>query len=110
MSNDMPARVLHPGQHASTALNANSYVSIGLLITIIAATWVIASSVNKVTSSINDAKTEFGARMERFESRVAAIEKNRETWTDGDMFRWAVHLQKENPTLKVPEPEMHSSR
>lgn len=82
-----------------STLNANSYVSIGLLITIIAATWVISSSVNKATE-LN----------RQFEVRLATMEKNRETWTDSDMFRWAVHLQKENPTLKIPEPEMHSVR
>jgi len=105
---DNPARILNAGHN--TALNANSYVSLGLLITIILATWTISSAINKASGSLENAKAEFSGRMDRFESRLSATEKNRETWTDGDMYRWAVHLQKENPSLKVPEPEMHSTR
>jgi len=94
----------------TSGITANTYVSLGLLISIVAATWIISSSVNKATNSIENARQEFIGRMDRMEARLAAVERNKESWTDGDMFRWAVHLQKENPTLKVPEPEQHTSR
>jgi hypothetical protein len=53
-------------------------------------------------------KAEFSSKATSIEARVTALEgrpKN-ESWSDGDMFRWATRLQRENPTLKVPEPPM----
>lgn len=101
----------HPTHHlVKNGLNSSSFISIGLVITIVIATWVLAGAINSATGSINSFKTEWNARMTSLETRMGAQEKYKESWTDGDMFRWAVHLQKENTSLKVPEPENHSGR
>ena len=94
-------------------VNANTYISLGLLLSIIVATWIVAGAINGTKNEVTEAKVEIINRVSRTEERIGSLEKNRETWTDADMFRWAVHLQQANPppsTLKVPEPEMHTSR
>lgn len=95
-----------PGQ-----ISTNTYVSVGLLVFLLGGFWAV---LNTIYSS----KTEITTRQDKMEMRIANIEaqkKQEETWTDTDMFRWAVHLQRDNADpkklqvegLKVPEPEVH---
>lgn len=100
----------YPPPVKTHAISSSTAVSVGLVITIVIATWVLAQAINNATNSINGFKTEWNARMIALENRMATQEKYKESWTDGDMFRWAVHLQKENTSLKVPEPDNHSGR
>ncbi len=99
--------------HHYPRFNINTVVSlIGMMISVIAGTWFVASKVNTAKTDIlasNAAmKAEFVAAKLAIESRITVLEARptRETWTDGDMFRWATRLQRENHTLKVPEPPM----
>lgn len=70
-------------------LNTNSYISLGLMITIIGcALW------------INNAVKDLGYRIKTLEDATLAS-----PWTSVDMFKWAVKLQKDNPAIKVPEPK-----
>lgn len=80
------------------ALNTNSYISIGLFFTILVGTLAVVNSVYT-------AKAEISTRLERVEFRESAIEKKNADWTFKDMFKWCVHLQRDNPQVKVPEPE-----
>lgn len=93
--------------------NVNTVVSvIGMMLSVIAGTWFVANKVNSAKTDImaqNAAmKADFVAARSAIESRITVLEARptRETWTDGDMFRWATRLQRENHTLKVPEPPM----
>lgn len=93
-------------------LNTNTFVSLGVLAAIVTGTWVLANKISNVKTDILAAnvtmKSEFAAKATSLEARVTALEgrpKN-ETWSDGDMFRWATRLQRENHNLKVPEPPM----
>jgi hypothetical protein len=98
-------------------LNLNTVVSlIGMLLSVVAGTWFVASKVNSAKTDIMaqniSMKSEFVAKATSLEARVTALEgrpKN-ESWSDGDMFRWATRLQRENQSihLKVPEPPMKS--
>jgi outer membrane murein-binding lipoprotein Lpp len=98
------------------SLNANTFVSLGVLAAIVTGTWVLANKISNVKTDILASnvtmKSEFQAKATSLEARVTALEgrpKN-ETWSDGDMFRWATRLQRENHTLKVPEPPMKADQ
>jgi hypothetical protein len=60
----------------------------------------------KVIDTVTIAKGEITARLDKVETRVSTVESSRNSWTSTDMFKWAVHLQQNNPSLKVPEPEI----
>jgi len=94
-------------------LNINTVVSLlGIVVSVVASTWLIASRVNTTKTDImaqNTAmKADFVAAKTAIESRISTLEArpSKETWTDGDMFRWATRLQRENPNMRVPEPPM----
>jgi hypothetical protein len=91
-------------------INSNTYISIGLLASIILATWFMSGAIGAARSDVTAAKVEIINRVTKTEERIGQLEKSHETWNDSDMFRWAVHLQKENPNLKIPEPEQHTAR
>ena len=100
-------------------VNANTIVvPITVLGSVAFATWVLSSNLNTkftdVKDSISiqstqfkDAQKELGFKVEKLETRLTTIESIKVTdrWTTVDMFKWAVHLQKSNPTMKVPEPD-----
>lgn len=79
-------------------ININTGVSLGLAVLVIGATVTINNAVNAL-----------GMRLQAVELRQAASkEPPKETWTEVDMYRWAVHLQQANkgiPNFKVPEPQ-----
>jgi len=104
----------HEGyRNGSRGININTVVSlIGIVVSVIASTWLIANRVNTTKTDImaqNTAmKADFVAAKTAIESRISTLEARptKETWTDGDMFRWATRLQRENPNMRVPEPPM----
>lgn len=76
-------------ENGNGGLNTNSYISIGLMITIIGAViWL-----NNSLSLLNYRLT----KMEEHQSRP-------DPWTGNDMFRWSVEMKRLNPVLEVPEP------
>lgn len=78
-------------------LNTNSYISIGLLVSIIGATWIIATKLN----AIERANDLLGYRMTNMEAR----QSRPDPWTGTDQLRWTVEFGQLNPLLKVPEPK-----
>lgn len=113
-------------------LNLNSYLSISVIGIIVTVTLWINSQFNDVRSkfSVLDAKSdtaksemnaaferaksnvdmkfqEVSGKVEKLDTRVGTLEnasKSSSNWTAVDMFKWAVRLQRDNPTVKVPEP------
>lgn len=73
-----------------STLNANSYISISLLITIVCAALWINNSIALLTYRIT--------KMEERQSRP-------DPWTGTDQFRWSVELKDSNPHLIIPKPE-----
>lgn len=104
-------------------INTNTYVSIGLVIAILGVGYKLDASfkttvneakdsiIEKAQYSINMAKSELANRQDKIESRMKTLEDNSNSWTYSDMFKWAVHLQRENdgtnghPKVVIPEPE-----
>lgn len=79
--------------NGTSSLNANSYISISLMVVIISATiWL-----NNSLSLLNYRMT----NLEKFQSRP-------DPWTGNDMFRWSVEMKRLNPILEVPEPRHKS--
>lgn len=98
-----------------TRVNVNTYVSIGLVITLMVATIWINNSVQQTQATVANAELRITSRIEGQETKVSDVlkrmdlfESRKETWGYQDMFRWAVHLQRDNPQIKVPEPEPNS--
>ena len=91
------------------AVNKSTYVSIGLVIIIISATWVICSAVYSTNAHIDLAVTTMTNKIDSIDSRVTTLAAQKETWTEADMYKWSIHLQqsnsKLNPPLNVPEPQ-----
>jgi len=103
----------HEYREHNGRLNINTVVSlIGAFLSVIAGTWFVSSKVNTAKTDImaqnTTMKADFVAARTAIESRITALEARptKETWTDGDMFRWATRLQRENPNLRIPEPPM----
>ena len=96
-------------------INANTGISIGIIIVVIGGVWAVMNGIGGIRNEIGLAqaqqaqnRVEFMAKIEKIESKVTALENNKNTWTSTDMFRWAVHLQQSNPSMKVPEPEVNT--
>jgi len=96
--NGQPTKVQH--------LNANTYVSVGLLVVLLGGFGWIIKGQSDTQSQIQTAKNETGLMFEKFDMRLKSIENNKNSWSAVDMFKWAVHLQQSNPQIKVPEPEV----
>jgi hypothetical protein len=93
------------------AVSKSTYISIGLAITIVAATWIICAAIYSTNSHIDLAVTTMTNKIDAIDVRVTALTNQKETWTESDMYKWSIHLQqanqKLNPPLNVPEP-VHS--
>jgi len=105
------------------AVTVNTKVSIGLIVSLIGGlalgTWAIVGAVNGAKSDITTQIVAVNSRLDRhdivFENfktsqndlkdQVRLVQQHKETWSYQDMFKWAVHLQRDNPQVKVPEPE-----
>lgn len=77
----------------ANGLNTNSYISIGLMITIIGSVVWLNNSLSVMTY-----------RITKIEERQARPDP----WTGNDQFRWSVELKKLNPKMEVPEPRHKS--
>jgi hypothetical protein len=96
----------HDPRSRPLAINSNTYVSIGMLIVLVGAAWAILTQISDLKSTTN----QIGWDVNDLKKRMSAREEIKfpsETWTDRDMLQWSVHLQKDNPSLRVPEPPMH---
>ncbi len=95
-------------------INLNTTINIGLVVILIGATWTISSTIVSTKNEVITRIEKTDDHVKATDDHVSAIEKKqeqiKETWNDGDMLRWSVHFAKDNPTIKVPEPESHSGR
>ncbi len=82
-------------------LNTNSYISLGIALAIISGVVWINVNVAKLQTTAEMNKEELAS----IQARLRATELSRESWGYQDMYRWASHLQRDNPSLKVPEPQ-----
>jgi len=103
----------HNDEGNGRRINMNTIAAFfGVMLPVVAGTWFMASKVSNARTDIMaqnvSMKADFAAAKTAIESRITALEARptKETWTDGDMFRWATRLQRENPNLRVPEPPM----
>ena len=100
-------------------VNANTYVSIGVLVVLLSGFGIVVKGINdtktetttmksalEVTAITN--KNELVTKIDKLESRINNLESAKNSWTATDMFKWAVHLQQSNPQIKVPEPEVNT--
>ena len=92
--------------HAPKLINVNTGVSLGLIVICLAGIWAILSAISSTKTEVGAARTELNGRFDQMEQRVKQLENNKNSWTGVDMFKWAVHLQQQNPQIKVPEPEV----
>jgi hypothetical protein len=97
--NDQPTKASIPG-----AINANTYISGSLVV-------VVLGGFMAVLNSLYSTKGEITARLDKVEWRMGSYEKSavpvKESWTDMDMLRWSVKLQRANEgKIIVPEPEI----
>lgn len=101
----------------SPAIGTQTYVSVGFLIIVLGAAFAVFNQAQEIKSQLEKNKSAYESRAERIEWTMSALaerlkaredaKSTSETWTDRDMLQWSVKLQRENPSLKVPEPPMH---
>jgi hypothetical protein len=88
----------HESSKKPVTFNVNSGISIGLALLIVGATWTLKDSNNAL-----------GTRLSALELKQSLTkEPPKESWSETDMIRWAVHLQQANkaiPNFRVPEPQ-----
>lgn len=94
-------------------VNTNTYVSIGLIALVMGGIWAILGSISStkneivaVRSEIVDAKKDTRIFYDKLDDRLKNVETNKSFLTTTDFYKWAIHLQQSNPTIKVPEPEI----
>src|SRR5438874_1111750 len=89
-------------------VNVNTIVvPLTVVVSIAVGTWVLSNGISSKFGDVNNAQKDLGFKIEKLESRVKTMEdlKVTDRWTSTEMFKWAVHLQKANPQIKVPEPD-----
>lgn len=90
------------------SVNTNTYISVGMMAVLIAGFWTVMNAVYGAKSDLIARSDRYEMKVDALTARVDKFEANKETWSFQDMFKWAVHLQRDNPTLKIPEPEAGS--
>src|SRR5882757_1619753 len=100
----------HP--HTRFQINTNTGVSVGIIVLLFAGFFTIMRVLDSMSKDITSGQTslaavkaELGARIDKNEAKITAIESSKSAVTTTEFFRWAVHLQQSNPQMKVPEPE-----
>lgn len=83
------------GDGNDKSINPRSLVSLGLVITVIGATW-------RLSTTLSDADAKREAGFSKIEAALTVKASDR--WTGRDQILWAAELQRDNPNLKVPEP------
>ncbi len=109
-------------------LNTNTGVSIGIIVLMFAGFWGVMAGINSMKRDIDITQSQIGAartevsgqvaalrmelngRIDKVEARAITLEAKSNSWNSTAMFKWAVHLQQANPQIKVPEPEVDTSR
>ena len=94
-------------------INTNTGISVGIVVLGFAGFFTIMNVLNAMKAEIVLARTEtaslkmeLNAKIDKTDGKVSEIEGNKSAVTTTEFFRWAVHLQQSNPTIKVPEPEV----
>lgn len=86
-------------------LNTNTYVSVGILITILTGFFVVINTIYTTKTELVLNQYRSGVKLDNLTERMDKYEKAKETWSFQDMFKWAVHLQQSNQgKIVVPEP------
>src|SRR6266446_183549 len=103
------------------SINTNTYVSVGLLVAILGGFWAVINTIysakfelasNQVAlaTKVDSNQTTIASKVDNLTLRMDKFEKFQETWGLQDMFKWSVHLQRDNDgsqgsvKLRVPEP------
>lgn len=97
------------GEMKLPEISSQTYISVSLFAMILAGFWAVLNTLYGAKSEINSRidKVEWNQSQMRSEFNEFKNQKSAtETWTDRDMFKWSVHLQRDNPNIKVPEPEL----
>jgi hypothetical protein len=87
-----------------TGINTNTYVSITMLFALVGGFGAVLTTLYGAKAEITTKQERFEMKLEILSARVEKFEAMRETWAFQDQYRWYVHLQRDNPNLKVPEP------
>jgi len=84
-----------PQQHSQhTQINTNTYMSIGIFIALFTGVVWITNTINR-----------FDSKIDTLAAQLKDVQNVHESWSYHDMFKWCVHLQRDNPQIKIPEPE-----
>lgn len=89
--------------HEANKLNTNSYLSISLVVILVGSLlWL-----NNKFGDLHDGQVNVRFDLQTLTTRIEVIEKSKviDRWSGTDMFKWAVKLQQNNPTIKVPDPK-----
>lgn len=78
-------------------LNLNSYISIGLLCSILTAGVWISTKLTKIESELLYIRRDMLTLQERMTARMS------DRWTSTMMSVYASQVQRDNPTIKVPD-------
>lgn len=101
------------GNEAS-GLNTNSYLSLGLVVLLIGIVIWLNSQFQgiKDTSAakfqeLHDSNIAFNGEIKNMKEHPSRVENQKVDfrWNSVDMFRWAVRLQRDNPSMKIAEPK-----
>lgn len=92
------------GNGNGNGINTNSYISFSLLLALLGGFWAVLNSLYSARADLASKQAQIEIKVDDSKARIESMEKNKETWDYQDMFRWAVHLQRDNPSMKVPEP------
>jgi len=93
-------------QRRSATINTNTYVSLGLLVTLLGGFWAILNTIYGARSEIINKQDKVELKLESLTTRMDKLDAQHETWSFQDQFKWSVHLQRDNVgKITVPEPE-----
>jgi hypothetical protein len=88
----------------TSGINTNTYMSIGLFFALAGGFWAVINTIYTTKAEITSKQERFEMKIEALDARMGKFEKLKETWSFQDQFKWSVHLQRDNPNIKIPEP------
>ena len=101
---------------AFNLLNSGSAVSVGLLMSIIGGVWFLGTSLSSVKQQSSDSFSETKAMIVKQETALEMLRismngkldtlglQSTDRFTKTQMQLWTTRFQRDNPTLKIPEP------
>jgi len=104
-----------PEHHPQTRfqINTNTGVSVGIIVLLFAGFFTIMRVLDSMSKDITSGQTSLAAvkaelisRIDKNEARITAMEGSKNSVTGVEFYKWAIHLQQSNPSIKVPEPEV----